>query len=98
MGTLSGGGKESIRIGKRCLIGANGGVGISLGDDCVVESGCYITFGTKVLLPSGDVVKASTLSGESGILFIRNSVTGQVEARARTGNGIALNEALHAHN
>jgi 2,3,4,5-tetrahydropyridine-2,6-dicarboxylate N-succinyltransferase len=98
MGTLSGGGKTTISIGKRCLIGANGGVGISLGDDCVVEAGCYITYGTKVLLPGGEVVKASTLSGASGILFLRNSVTGQIEARARTGNGIALNEALHAHN
>ncbi len=98
MGTLSGGGKETIRIGKRCLIGANGGVGISLGDDCVVEAGCYITYGTKVLLPSGEVVKAATLSGASGILFLRNSVTGQIEARARTGSTIALNESLHAHN
>ena len=98
MGTLSGGGKETITIGQRCLIGANGGVGISLGDDCVVEAGCYITYGTKVLLPSGEVVKASTLSGASGVLFLRNSVTGQIEARSRTGTGIALNEALHAHN
>jgi 2,3,4,5-tetrahydropyridine-2-carboxylate N-succinyltransferase len=100
MGTLSGGGKETITIGQRCLIGANGGVGISLGDDCVVEAGCYITYGTKVLLPSGEVVKASTLSGASGVLFLRNSVTGQIEARSRTGTGtgIALNDALHAHN
>ena len=98
MGTLSGGGKETIRIGKRCLIGANGGVGISLGDDCVVEAGCYITAGSKVLLPGGEVVKASTLSGANGILFLRNSLTGALEARARTGSGIALNEALHAHN
>lgn len=98
MGTLSGGGKETIRIGKRCLIGANGGVGISLGDDCVVEAGCYVTAGAKVLLPSGEVVRAATLSGASGVLFIRNSLTGALEARARTGHGIKLNEALHAHN
>jgi len=97
MGTLSGGGKEVIRIGERCLIGANGGVGISLGDDCVVEAGCYITAGSKVRLPSGEVVKASTLSGASGVLFIRNSVTGGLEARPRTGHGIALNAALHSN-
>jgi 2,3,4,5-tetrahydropyridine-2-carboxylate N-succinyltransferase len=98
MGTLSGGGKEVIRVGKRCLIGANGGVGISLGDDCVVEAGCYITAGSKVLLPTGEVVKAASLSGVPDILFLRNSVTGALEARARTGVAIALNEALHAHN
>jgi 2,3,4,5-tetrahydropyridine-2-carboxylate N-succinyltransferase len=97
MGTLSGGGKEVIRIGERCLIGANGGVGISLGDDCVVEAGCYLTAGSKVLLPSGEVVKAGTLSGASGVLFLRNSVTGQLEARPRTGEGITLNAALHAN-
>jgi 2,3,4,5-tetrahydropyridine-2,6-dicarboxylate N-succinyltransferase len=98
MGTLSGGGKIVVSIGERCLIGANGGVGISLGDDCVVEAGLYVTEGTKVLLPSGEIVKAATLAGRSGILFIRNSITGAVEARPRTGHGIALNEALHAHN
>jgi 2,3,4,5-tetrahydropyridine-2-carboxylate N-succinyltransferase len=97
MGTLSGGGKEVITIGQRCLIGANGGVGISLGDDCVVEAGCYITAGSKVRLPTGEVVKAGTLSGATGVLFLRNSVTGQLEARARTGGGIVLNEALHAN-
>jgi 2,3,4,5-tetrahydropyridine-2,6-dicarboxylate N-succinyltransferase len=97
MGTLSGGGKEVISLGERCLIGANGGVGISLGDDCVVEAGCYITAGSKIALPSGEVVKASTLSGASGVLFLRNSVTGALEARARTGSGIALNAALHAN-
>jgi 2,3,4,5-tetrahydropyridine-2,6-dicarboxylate N-succinyltransferase len=97
MGTLSGGGMEVIRIGERCLIGANGGVGISLGDDCVVEAGCYITAGSKVMLPSGEIVKASSLSGASGVLFIRNSTTGALEARARTGAGIALNAALHAN-
>ncbi len=97
MGTLSGGGKEVITIGQRCLIGANGGVGISLGDDCVVEAGCYLTAGSKVLLPTGEVVKAGTLSGATGVLFLRNSVTGQLEARARAGGGIVLNEALHAN-
>ena len=97
MGTLSGGGKEIVSIGQRCLIGANGGIGIALGDDCVVEAGLYVTAGTKVTLPDGSVVKARELSGESGILFIRNSVSGAVEARQRTGSGIALNEALHAN-
>ncbi len=97
MGTLSGGGKEVVSVGQRSLIGANGGIGISLGDDCVVEAGLYVTAGTKVLLPTGEVVKAGTLSGASGVLFIRNSVTGQVEARARTGSGITLNAALHAN-
>ena len=97
MGTLSGGGKEIVSIGQRCLVGANGGIGISLGDDCVVEAGLYVTAGTKVTLPDGSVVKARELSGQSGILFIRNSVSGAVEARQRTGAGIALNEALHAN-
>ncbi|MEU8225360.1 2,3,4,5-tetrahydropyridine-2,6-dicarboxylate N-succinyltransferase [Kribbella sp. NPDC048915] len=97
MGTLSGGGKQVISIGKRCLLGANGGIGISLGDDCVVEAGLYVTAGTKVTLPDGSVVKARDLSGQSGLLYIRNSVTGAVEARPRTGEGIALNEALHAN-
>ncbi|HEY1489270.1 MAG TPA: 2,3,4,5-tetrahydropyridine-2,6-dicarboxylate N-succinyltransferase [Micromonosporaceae bacterium] len=98
LGTLSGGGKVVVSIGQRCLIGANGGVGITLGDDCVVEAGLYVMPGTKVTLPNGDVVKASALSAEPGILFIRNSVTGAVEARPRSGEGIALNAALHAHN
>jgi 2,3,4,5-tetrahydropyridine-2-carboxylate N-succinyltransferase len=97
MGTLSGGGKQVISIGKRCLLGANGGTGISLGDDCVVEAGLYVTAGTKVTLPDGSVVKARDLSGQPGLLFIRNSVTGAVEARPRTGEGITLNEALHAN-
>ena len=97
MGTLSGGGTERITIGDRCLIGANGGVGISLGDDCVVEAGLYVTAGTKVTMPDGSVVKARDLSGTSSILFIRNSETGAVEARDRKGTGIALNEALHAN-
>jgi len=97
MGTLSGGGKQVISIGKRCLLGANGGTGISLGDDCVVEAGLYVTAGTKVTLPDGTTVKARDLSGQPGLLFIRNSVTGAVEARPRKGEGITLNEALHAN-
>ncbi|WP_291476477.1 2,3,4,5-tetrahydropyridine-2,6-dicarboxylate N-succinyltransferase [Corynebacterium sp.] len=94
MGTLSGGGKQVISIGKRCLLGANAGVGISLGDDCVVEAGLYITFGTKVAF-DGDVVKASVLSGASNLLFRRNSVTGAVEAVARATGSVELNDALH---
>ncbi|HEX6968278.1 MAG TPA: 2,3,4,5-tetrahydropyridine-2,6-dicarboxylate N-succinyltransferase [Micromonosporaceae bacterium] len=97
MGTLSGGGKEKIRIGERCLLGANSGIGISLGDDCVVEAGCYITASSKVTLPDGRVVKAGELSGVDGLLFWRNSVTGALEARPRTGRGIELNAALHAN-
>jgi 2,3,4,5-tetrahydropyridine-2-carboxylate N-succinyltransferase len=98
MGTLSGGGTEVIRIGRRCLIGANAGVGISLGDDCVVEAGLYVTAGTKVLLADGQgPVKARELSGKPGILFRRNSISGAVEAVARTGTRIALNEELHAN-
>ncbi|MDQ0735620.1 2,3,4,5-tetrahydropyridine-2,6-dicarboxylate N-succinyltransferase [Arthrobacter agilis] len=97
MGTLSGGGKERITIGERCLLGAESGVGISLGDDCVVEAGLYLTAGTKVTLQDGTLVKAKDLSGESGILFLRNSATGAVEARPRRGEGIALNPALHAN-
>ncbi|HEX6497504.1 MAG TPA: 2,3,4,5-tetrahydropyridine-2,6-dicarboxylate N-succinyltransferase [Micromonosporaceae bacterium] len=98
MGTLSGGGKEVVRIGERCLLGANAGIGISLGDDCVVEAGCYLTAGSKVRLPDGATVKAAELSGRSGILYRRNSLTGAIEALPRAGHGIALNEALHAHN
>ena len=97
MGTLSGGGTERVSIGERCLVGANGGIGIALGDDCVVEAGLYVTAGTKVTLPDGAVVKARELSGSSNILFIRNSVTGAVEARDRAGTGITLNAALHAN-
>ncbi|HLU73673.1 MAG TPA: 2,3,4,5-tetrahydropyridine-2,6-dicarboxylate N-succinyltransferase [Nonomuraea sp.] len=97
MGTLSGGGKEVVSAGERCLIGANAGIGISLGDDCVVEAGLYVTAGTKVSLPDGAVVKARELSGRSGLLFRRNSQTGAVEAVARQGTGIELNEALHAN-
>jgi 2,3,4,5-tetrahydropyridine-2-carboxylate N-succinyltransferase len=97
MGTLSGGGKEIISIGERCLIGANAGIGISLGDDCVVEAGLYITAGTKVALPDGRIVKARDLSGASGLLFIRNSANGRVEVRERDGVGIELNTALHTN-
>ena len=94
MGTLSGGGKQVISIGKRCLLGANAGIGISLGDDCVVAAGTYVTAGTKVTLPDGSVVKARELSGQSGWLYWHNSVNGRVEATPRQGEGIALNEAL----
>ena len=105
MGTLSGGGKEVISVGERCLLGANAGVGVSLGDDCVVEAGLYVTFGTKVVVngavadaagvADGDVVKASDLSGVSNVLFRRNSVSGAVEAVARATGSVELNEALH---
>jgi 2,3,4,5-tetrahydropyridine-2-carboxylate N-succinyltransferase len=98
MGTLSGGGKNVVRIGERCLIGANGGVGISLGDDCIVEAGLYVTAGTRVTMPDGQVVKAAELSGQSGMLFIRNSTTGVVEVRPRAGGTVALNTALHTSN
>jgi len=96
MGTLSGGGKEVIALGERCLIGANGGVGISLGDDSVVEAGLYVTAGTKVVV-DGKSVKARELSGISGALFRRNSATGSVEVVPRSGTGIELNAALHAN-
>jgi 2,3,4,5-tetrahydropyridine-2-carboxylate N-succinyltransferase len=97
MGTLSGGGKETITIGTGCLVGANAGVGISLGDDCVVEAGLYVTAGTKVTLPDGRLVKARELSGQPGLLFRRNSATGTVEVVTRTGSGVELNTMLHAN-
>ncbi|MGZ4592576.1 MAG: 2,3,4,5-tetrahydropyridine-2,6-dicarboxylate N-succinyltransferase [Actinomycetes bacterium] len=97
MGTLSGGGTETISIGAGCLLGANSGVGISLGDRCVVEAGCYVTAGTKVTLQDGSVVKARALSGRDDLLFWRNSVTGAIEAVAREGTWGALNDALHAN-
>lgn len=97
MGTLSGGGKTKIRIGERSLLGANAGVGISLGDDCVVEAGVYITAASKVSLPDGRVVKAIELSGVNNLLFWRNSVSGALEAKPRKGTGIELNSALHAN-
>lgn len=97
MGTLSGGGTERVSIGERCLVGAQAGVGIALGDDCVIEAGLYVTAGTKVTLPDGQVAKARELSGQSNLLFLRNSTTGAVEARPRDGHGIVLNSALHAN-
>ena len=95
MGTLSGGGKEVVSIGERCLLGANSGIGISLGDECIVEAGLYVTGGTLVKLPDGNVVKGRELSGASGLLFRRNSVTGAVEAVQRSGSWGGLNAALH---
>jgi 2,3,4,5-tetrahydropyridine-2-carboxylate N-succinyltransferase len=97
MGTLSGGGKQVISIGERCLLGANAGIGISLGDDCVVEAGSYVTAGSKLTLPDGRVVKAAELSGQSNLLYRRNSVSGALEAVPRKGQGIELNAALHAN-
>ena len=97
MGTLSGGGKERVSVGKRCLLGANSGLGIALGDDCVVEAGLYLTAGTKVTGPDGTVVKARSLSGKSNLLFRRNSVSGAVEVVAWKGTGVELNAALHAN-
>ena len=97
MGTLSGGGTQVISVGKRCLLGANSGLGISLGDDCVVEAGLYVTEGTKMLMPDGTTVKARLLSGSNNLLFRRNSVTGAVEVVARDGRGIDLNPELHAN-
>jgi len=95
MGTLSGGGKERIVVGERCLLGANSGLGISLGDDCVIEAGLYLTAGTVVTLPDGRRLKARELSGQSGLMFIRNSVTGTVQARPRTTAWGGLNAQLH---
>ncbi|MFV8162959.1 2,3,4,5-tetrahydropyridine-2,6-dicarboxylate N-succinyltransferase [Mycobacterium sp. 134] len=97
MGTLSGGGKEVISVGKRCLLGANAGLGISLGDDCVVEAGLYVTAGTKVTTSDGQTTKAVELSGANNLLFRRNSLSGAVEVVKRDGTGITLNEALHAN-
>ncbi|MFD4986972.1 2,3,4,5-tetrahydropyridine-2,6-dicarboxylate N-succinyltransferase [Streptomyces sp. NPDC058374] len=98
MGTLSGGGDVVISIGERCLVGAEAGVGIGLGDECVVEAGLYLTAGTLVTLPDGEVVKARELSGASNILFRRNSVTGAVEGRPNNAVWGGLNEVLHSHN
>jgi 2,3,4,5-tetrahydropyridine-2,6-dicarboxylate N-succinyltransferase len=95
MGTLSGGGKEIITIGENCLVGANSGVGISLGDNCVIESGCYVTSGSKIKLPDGEFVKAKELSGAAGLVFWRNSVTGALEAKPKTGTWSGLNSVLH---
>ena len=97
MGTLSGGGQEVITVGEGCLIGANAGIGISLGDGSVVEAGTYVTAGSKITLPDGQVVKGRELSGVPNLLFIRNSVTGALEARPRTGTWGGLNAALHSN-
>jgi 2,3,4,5-tetrahydropyridine-2-carboxylate N-succinyltransferase len=97
MGTLSGGGKEVISIGKRTLLGANSGIGISLGDDCVVEAGLYITAGSKVVLPDGTEVKARELSGAHRLLFRRNSASGRIEALPTNGQWSGLNSILHAN-
>ena len=97
MGTLSGGGKEVISIGERCLLGANSGLGISLGNECVIESGVYITAGSKIALPDGSVVKARELSGVNGMLFRRNSQSGGLEALPKAGIWNGLNSVLH-HN
>lgn len=97
MGTLSGGGKEVISIGEKCLLGANSGLGISLGNNCVIEAGTYITAAAKVTLPDGQVVKAGTLSGANDLLFRRNSLTGGLEAVMRTGTWGGLNSVLHAN-
>ncbi len=96
MGSLSGGGKVQVSVGERCLIGANAGIGISLGDDCVVEAGCYVTAGTRVRLEDGSVVKASTLSGRSGLMFWRNSQSGAIEAITRNKAWGTLNKQLHS--
>ncbi|MGA1766319.1 MAG: tetrahydrodipicolinate N-succinyltransferase N-terminal domain-containing protein, partial [Ilumatobacteraceae bacterium] len=97
MGTLSGGGTEQITVGERCLLGANSGIGISLGDDCVVEAGLYVTGSTPVTTPDDEVVKARELSGRSGLMFIRDGRTGRVMVRPRNGSWGALNEALHTN-
>jgi 2,3,4,5-tetrahydropyridine-2-carboxylate N-succinyltransferase len=99
MGTLSGGGKDVISVGQRCLLGANSGIGISLGDDCVVEAGLYVTGGTKVVVISGETqreAKASELSGTPNLLFRRNSLSGAVEVLPRDGRGVDLNQDLHS--
>ncbi len=95
MGTLSGGGKEVISVGEGCLIGANAGIGISLGDRCTVQAGCYVLGGTRVTTPEGQVVKAAELSGRSDLLFRQNSTTGTMEVLSQTVDWGALNTALH---
>lgn len=98
MGTLSGGGTQIVSVGERCLLGAESGLGIALGDDCVVEAGLYVTAGTRVSLPDGEIVKALALSGADNLLFRRNSTTGTVEALPRKGSWGGLNSVLHSHN
>jgi 2,3,4,5-tetrahydropyridine-2-carboxylate N-succinyltransferase len=97
MGTLSGGGKTVISIGENCLLGANSGIGISLGNNCVVEAGTYITAAAKVKLPDGEVVKAGSLSGANDLLFRRNSLDGNLEVVMRTGSWGGLNSVLHSN-
>ncbi|NDG24758.1 MAG: 2,3,4,5-tetrahydropyridine-2,6-dicarboxylate N-succinyltransferase [Actinobacteria bacterium] len=97
MGTLSGGGKEVISIGERTLLGANSGIGISLGNDCIVEAGVYITAGSKISLPDGSVVKAKELNKANNLLFRRNSQTGALEALPKTGSWGGLNSILHSN-
>ncbi len=97
MGTLSGGGKEVIAIGERCLLGANSGLGISLGNDCVIESGTYITAGSKITLPDGNVVKARELSGANNLIFRRNSQSGNLEVVPKVGGWEGLNSILHSN-
>lgn len=97
MGTLSGGGTEMVTIGRDCLLGAESGLGISLGDGCVIEAGLYVTAGTKVRLPDGTVVKARQLSGAPNLLFLRDSQSGAVVVKAREGHRIVLNAALHSN-
>ncbi len=97
MGTLSGGGQEVISLGERCLLGANSGVGISLGNDCVVEAGLYVTAGTKVALSEGEIVKARELSGQNDLLFLRDSVHGNVRVLHRRGSKVELNSELHSN-
>ena len=97
MGTLSGGGKEVVSIGKRTLLGANSGLGISLGDDCVLEAGVYLTAGSKVLLPDGKIVKARELSGANSLLIRRNSQSGAIEALNKNGSWGGLNSVLHSN-
>jgi 2,3,4,5-tetrahydropyridine-2-carboxylate N-succinyltransferase len=95
MGTLSGGGKEVISIGEKTLLGANSGCGISLGSNCIIEAGAYITAASKIRLPDGDIVKASALSGANDLLFRRNSLDGALEVVSRTGSWGGLNSILH---
>jgi 2,3,4,5-tetrahydropyridine-2-carboxylate N-succinyltransferase len=97
MGTLSGGGKEVISIGEKCLLGANSGLGISLGNNCVIEAGTYITAAAKVRLPDGEIIKAGALSGANDLLFRRNSLDGSLEVVIRTGTWGGLNSILHAN-
>lgn len=97
MGTLSGGGQEVISVGEKCLIGANAGLGISLGNNCIIEAGLYLTAGSKVILPDGKIVKARELSGANNLLFRRNSQTGAIEASNKTGNWTGLNSVLHSN-